>query len=120
VLTVPKSNARDDRESTAVDVDLAAYGFVTTLDSRHHFVFRDAGVELTLVSRKGGQLPVDPKNTAGNISPQSLWTTELTKLYCRRLSDDCRNIPHAYLAGNSVIDPENRPQPHKCDWTVHH
>src|ERR1700690_3500811 len=27
-----------------------------------HFVFRDAGVELTLASPKGGQPPIDPKS----------------------------------------------------------
>ncbi len=27
-----------------------------------YFVFRDAGVELTLASPKGGQPPIDPKN----------------------------------------------------------
>jgi hypothetical protein len=30
-----------------------------------------------------------------------------------------RNVPHSYLAGNSVIDPQNRlAQFHKGDWPV--
>ena len=40
---------------TEVDVDRAA-------DSAPDFVFRDAGVELTLASPKGGQPPIDPKS----------------------------------------------------------
>ena len=35
-----------------------------------YFVFRDAGVELTLVSPKGGQPPIDPKSDlAENQTP---------------------------------------------------
>ena len=82
MLTVPKSDARDDRESMAVAVDLSACEFVATLkDSRFHFVFRDAGVDLT--------------------SPQSVWTTESAKLHCRRHSDDCRNLS-AFLLGRQL------------------
>jgi len=31
-----------------------------------YFVFRDAGVELTLTSPKGGQPPIDPEPTSGD------------------------------------------------------
>ena len=35
-----------------------------------HFVFRDAGVQLTLASPKGGQPPLDPKSdSAENQTP---------------------------------------------------
>jgi len=33
-----------------------------------YFVFRDAGVQLTLASPKGGQPPIDPKSDLASIS----------------------------------------------------
>ena len=53
-----------------------------------YFVFRDAGVDLTLASPKGGQPPVDPKsdlpeNTAEQGTPPE--------------PQRCRNLPPADL-----------------------
>jgi hypothetical protein len=105
VLTVPKSNAPDDRESTAVAVDLSVYEFVTTPeDGRSHFVFRDAGVELRLASQKLGLPPVDPKDKIGNSSPELSGPLNLQTCIVGATLTIVETFPHSYLVGNSVLD----------------
>jgi putative intracellular protease/amidase len=49
-------------------------GFWLEEFAAHYFVFRDAGVELTLASPKGAQPPVDPKSDlAENQTPAMAW-----------------------------------------------
>jgi putative intracellular protease/amidase len=50
-----------------------------------YFVFRDAGIELTLASPKGGQPPLDPKSDLpGNLFPSLTAVSLLARTLRRR------------------------------------
>ena len=118
MLTVPKSNARDDRGPTVAAVDLSAYEFVTTLEDLSHFVFGDAHVELA--SLKSGQPPFDVKNTPFNPSPASVWTANLQSCIVGTTLTIVETFRILIWQATQLLIPKHTSESHNGDWTVHY